>query len=144
MKRIFLALAAVLVLSATAQAQCDKKKSCGELSEKEHVQMRTDRMAKHLSLDDSQKEALLKLNTQFAAQAGKKDDCCKATEKKSDCSKSTDKKSKCDSKGAYKAELKKILTAEQYAKFEKLKKENKKENKKSNKKKDCGSCGHKK
>ncbi len=151
MKQTIFALVLMLGMSLCVQAQ-DNKQERRRPDKNEMVKMRTDRMAERYGLNDNQKAALLKLNTQYAdsmafgGQRGprgirnfdknaevkveKNADVKveKKVEKKSDVK--AEKKERpsreqmqaqmkkfAATQQAYEAEVKKILTEEQYGKY---------------------------
>lgn len=66
MKRIILAVAAVFVMSAAAQAQCSDHKEGKQCKKEQMIQSRTDRMVKRYGLDEEQAKKLKELNEEYA------------------------------------------------------------------------------
>jgi len=133
MKRFVLALAAVMMLSLTVNAQDNHRRQGRQMSKEEMIQRRTDRLAEDLGLNDSQKAALLKLNTEYADKLGngmrprtgvrkERTDSVKKERPSAEQMQKLREEMQA-TRDSYNAELKKIVTEEQYAKYEKLQKE---------------------
>lgn len=94
MKRIMMAVIAAIVFSTTMMAQ----DCCGNQDPEKMVKHRTERMVKKYDMNDSQAEKLLALNKKFGMEQR-------------------------SAMEAYEAELKGIMTEEQYAKYQAEKKD---------------------
>lgn len=67
MKKVMLTMVAVLMMSATAMAQDNNgQRQRRHMDKAEMVKMQTERMVKDYGLDEAQQAKLLELNTQFA------------------------------------------------------------------------------
>lgn len=137
MKTLILAVAAVFALSSNAMAQDSNQgqREHKRLSNTEMAQMQTNRMSEQLGLDDTQKAALLKLNTEYTGKMhhgmgpmggprGQRmqNDTVKH-ERPTEAQMQEMRKQMDETRASYKAELKKILTEEQYAKYEEQEKQ---------------------
>lgn len=139
MKTLILAVAAVFTMSANAFAQETNTQTTQQehkrFDQTEMIQKQTDRMAKQLGLDDTQKAAVLKLNNEYAGKMHRgmgmeprkrfeRNDTAKMERPSEDQMKQMrakmeeERKQMEESRTAYNAELKKILTDEQYTKYE--------------------------
>ncbi|MCD8282939.1 MAG: DUF4890 domain-containing protein [Prevotella sp.] len=139
MKRMILAVAALMVITLSAQAQDDGSQSQRQRPSKEEMaQRQTDMMADSLGLTDEQKEAVLALNTEYAGKQGpgmhrpgmrpqpKQD----GTEGEAVDEQTTDRPQAPEARpemnenprAEYNEALKGILTEEQYAKYETMQK----------------------
>ncbi len=142
MKKMILAIAAVFAMSnAMAQNANTEKKERKQFSQTEMVERQTERQVKQLGLDDTQKAALLKLNTEYAGKLGggmqfgprggrfERNDSAKMERPTEAQMKEMREKMQAErakmeeSQKAYNAELKKILTDEQYTKYEEQQKQ---------------------
>lgn len=99
---------ALLLMGSMAMAQGHRKGGNREVDPKERAERMTERMAKELSLNDAQKKELLNANMDLVG---------KDREKIREEMKA--------SRDAYDAQLKKILTKDQYADYTKKKAERK-------------------
>lgn len=148
MKRIILAVAAVFVMSAAAQAQCSDHKEGKQCKKEQMIQSRTDRMVKRYGLDEEQAKKLKELNEEYARlkpagkdgrpgckgqacpdqQAGKGcdkqskvDGATGATNRKA-CSEKADcekmQKERMKIRKAYDEKLKKILGSEKFSQYQ--------------------------
>ncbi len=130
MKKMILALCAVFAFAVSANAQKVDKKERKQPTKEEMVQHQTDRMAERLDLNDKQKKELLKLNTEHFGKMGPRmnprgprKDMKKGGEKRERPSEAQMKEMRKkfeEGQKKYNAGLKKILTDEQYAKYEKM------------------------
>lgn len=136
MKKLLMMMVAALTMALTAHAQSKE----GEQGEGQHknraemVQKHTNRMVERYGLNDEQAKQLLKLNETYQGkfmgsrpgrgmhQHGKEQcDSCKHADKPQRPSKEQAEammKKMKEQREAYKAEVKKIMTAEQFAKYE--------------------------
>ena len=105
MKRISFLMVALMLVGGVAMARGHRKGGDREMDPKARVERMTERMAKEYSLNDAQKKELLEVNTALMD---------KAVERK----KSRKEEAKA-SREAYDAQLKKIMTNDQYAAYTK-------------------------
>lgn len=72
MKKLFMAIAAALMISSATYAQDGNYNNPqrGRFDKKEMIQRRTDKMVKEFGLDNNQAEKLLELNTTYADKLG--------------------------------------------------------------------------
>lgn len=130
MKTMILAIAAVFFMSTNAFAQGFGQRDNRRFSPEEMVQRQTDRLASVLGLDDAQKTALLKLNKEFAGKRrpgmgfGPRSNRNRGERDTLNVNRPSNDQMKemraqmAETQEAYKAELKKILTADQFKKYE--------------------------
>lgn len=102
MKRISFLIIAIILMGGVAMAQGHRKGGNRKVDPKERAERMTERMVKEYSLNDAQKKELLAANTALA----EKDRERMRQEMKT-------------SREAYDAQLKKIMTEEQYAAYTK-------------------------
>ena len=145
---MILAIAAVFVMSAAAQAQCSDHKEGKQCKKEQMIQSRTERMVKRYGLDEEQARKLKELNEEYARlmPAGKgghpgcKEQACPSQQAGKDCNKqskvdgasgATNRKS-CPEKAdcekmqkermkahkAYDEKLKKILGSEKFSQYQ--------------------------
>ena len=125
MKKIILLLAVVL-MSGVAMAQGPRGEKRGSVDPKVRAEKMTDRMAQELSLTDAQKQKVLALNLTRVEEmeANRPEKPTEPAARKSDEAKAARQEAKQErSKVAqeYDAQLKSILTPEQYTKYTELK-----------------------
>ena len=125
MKKIILLLAVVL-MSGVAMAQGQRGEKRGSVDPKVRAEKMTDRMAQELSLTDAQKQKVLALNLTRVEEmeANRPEKPAEPAARKSDEAKAARQEAKQErSKVAqeYDAQLKSILTPEQYTKYTELK-----------------------
>lgn len=140
MKKILIMILAFVGFSMGTMAQNEEKECCGKKMDKtEVIKQRTDRFVKRYGLDQLQAEQLLALNTKYADKLprmhkpngkggmNKKQDMRRkgdfmdgnGTQPLVGNKKMDDKRKEMEAeRKAYQKELKKILTKEQYVKFE--------------------------
>ncbi len=145
MKKILIMTLAFVGFSMGAMAQNEEKECCGKKVDKtEMIKQRTDRFVERYGLDQLQAEQLLALNTKYADKMPRmhkpngKGDMNKGQDMRRKGGsmdgnvpqppvgdkKMDDKRKEMEAdREAYQKELKKILTKEQYAKFEADRKE---------------------
>mgnify|MGYP002626536051 FL=1 len=136
MKQTLFALMILLGVSVCAQAQ-DNKQERKRPDKKEMISMRTDRMAERYGLNEAQKAKLQELNTLYAdsmafggqrgmrpmrervqkQDEGKKDNQIKPFERPSREEMQAMREKSAATQKAYEAEVKKIMTEEQFAKY---------------------------
>lgn len=130
MKTIILAIAAVMFMSTNAFAQGFGQRENRRFSPEEMVQRQTDRLASVLGLNDAQKAELLKLNKEYAGKRrqgmgfGSRGNRNRGERDTVNVNRSSGDHMKemraqmAETQEAYKAELKKILTEDQFKKYE--------------------------
>lgn len=133
MKKVVLALVALFVFTVNGNSQVPQVRQNRQFSKEEMVQRRTDRLAQDLGLNENQKASLLKLNTDFADKLGNtmrprmgRGEAQKGLENTVKPNEQEVQKMRDEIKTnreKYNAELKKILTSEQYAKYEQQQKD---------------------
>ncbi len=129
MKKIILALCTVFTFAIGANAQNEAKKERKQPTKEEMVKHQTDRMAERLDLNDKQKKELLKLNTEYFGKMGRNMTPRKNGEKRerpTDAQMKEMRKKYEEGQKKYNADLKKILTDEQFSKYEKMQQDMKK------------------
>ncbi len=136
MKKIILALCAVFTFAIGANAQNDSKKERKQPTNEEMVKHQTDRMAERLDLNDKQKAELLKLNTEYFGKMrpqmqprGPRKDMKKDGQKRerpTEAQMKEMRKKYEEGRKKYNSDLKKILTDEQFSKYEKMQQDMKK------------------
>lgn len=131
MKAKIWALAAMLMISASTFAQQENGERKAPPSKEEMAQRMTDRMVNRYGLDDTQKTALLKLNQEWAGKMqpgprGGRPGMGRPSREQADTARAKrPSREEMEKRGeemkanreAYNAELKKILTDEQYKKY---------------------------
>ena len=135
MKQTIFALIVLLGMSVCAQAQDNRQER--RFDKKEMINMRTDRMAERYGLNEEQKAKLLELNTQYAdsmsfgglrgprqqrdvtrqPNGGKIDGEIRQFERPNQEEMRAVREKAEASQKAYEAEVKKIMTEEQFAKY---------------------------
>ena len=138
MKKIFLTLAASVLLSASAIAQDDnRRQQRPRMDRTEMLKMRTEQTAKQYNLDETQTAKLLELNTKYAdtmfrgmgqmGQRGNRNGQGMRQELRTERRQMTDEQRAEMQKRreemqkqmeAYNTELKSIMTEEQYSKYQ--------------------------
>ena len=145
MKKMLIALAAAFILTTTAMAQDNKETQNGQrrFDPKEMIQHMTNRTADRYGLTDEQADKLLDLNTRYAGklrfnqgprQRGQRPEGRRNNDEARQDNSNTNvqapparpsreemearRKQAEEDRKAYNAELKEIMTAEQYAKYE--------------------------
>ncbi len=129
---MILAIAAVFAFTLSVNAQSEEKGERKMPSREEMIQHQTDMMADSLGLTSDQKESLLALNTEYSSQMMpqmrpprmKRDSLSEGNrpEPPSQEDMENQRKAMEEARENYTAELKKILTDEQYAKYEQMQK----------------------
>lgn len=128
MKNFIVAIAAVLMLGTNAVAQDNPGRERRQITQEERVRRQTDRMSERFGLNEEQKSALLKVNTAYFGKLrgvfgprggrnfhrGEGDRHERPTEEQRQAL----RKQMEENMAAYNAELKKILTEEQYSRYE--------------------------
>ncbi len=133
MKKMILAVAAVFAFTLSTNAQSEGNGPRQMPSQEEMIQHQTDMMADSLGLTASQKEALLALNTEYSDQmrpqmpprrmdSGNSDESTRP-EPPSREDMDSQRQAMQEARENYNTELKKILTDEQYAKYEQMQKQ---------------------
>ena len=131
MKKIVLALVAVFTITCSAFAQ-NNGGMRQQFSQEDMAKFQTERMATQLGLDEAQKAAVLKLNMEFAGKMRRgmgpmggprmqRNDSVKA-DRPNEAQMKEMRKQMEENQAAFKAELKKVLTEEQFAKYEEMEK----------------------
>ena len=121
MKRLVLMLTVALFAAGMAMAQDAPRHGDKKMDPKERAERMTERMAKEYTLNDSQKQQLLDANIALAEKMGempmRRDNLTEAqrAEKKAAMEKKRDEMKAAHE--AYDAQLKKIMTPEQYAAY---------------------------
>ncbi|MBP1613697.1 MAG: hypothetical protein H6Q13_1145 [Bacteroidetes bacterium] len=110
MKRIAFLMVALLMVGGLAMAQGPRKEGKMKMDPKERAEKMTERMAKEYSLNEAQKKQLLDVNLALNEKMAKK-----AEDKKAE--KEQMHKEMKANRDAYDAQLKKIMTKEQYASY---------------------------
>lgn len=130
MKRIVFWMVALLLMSGVAMAQGNRQGGRQQMDPKTRAQRMTERMVKEYSLNEDQKQQLLDVNLAWvektaANQGGrsKDDKATKMTKEEREKRMAEMKKSRED----YDAQLKKILTKEQYDSYVKKQAEREKQ-----------------
>lgn len=121
MKKLLLIAIALIGLQFTAEAQRRGGGDNKDMSAEDMATKRTEKMVEQLGLDASQKDAVYAINLEEAQARKAKMDARKESEKAEKPSDDEREKMREDRKKqreAYKAKLKDILTAEQFAKLE--------------------------
>lgn len=135
MKRILFAMVALLVMSTTVMAQNrqrGERGQRGQMDRTEMVKRQTDRTVQDLGLSEEQAAALLKLNTEYSGKMGfgrgmnrgmgrgnwNEDGDRPSREEMEKVRKEME-----ETRAAYEASFKEILTEEQYTKYQELQKE---------------------
>ena len=130
MKRIIFWMVALLLMSGVAMAQGNRQGGRQQMDPKTRAQRMTERMVKEYSLNEDQKQQLLDVNLawveKMAANQGrhsKDDKAARMTKEEREKKAAEMKKSRED----YDAQLKKILTKEQYDSYVKKQAEREKQ-----------------
>lgn len=110
MKRIAFLMVALLMVGGLAMAQGSRKEGKMKMDPKERAEKMTERMAKEYSLNEAQKKQLLDANLALNEQMAKKAEDQKAERGQM-------RKEMKANNDAYNAQLKKIMTEEQYASY---------------------------
>ena len=132
MKKTLITLAAILMIGSTASAQEEQNNK--QMTERHQfnpemaAKRQTDQVVKELGLNEEQAAALLKLNTermsQMTPQRGpiEKNDSLQPRQRPSKQQMEEMRAKMEEQRNAYNEEVKKILTEEQYTKFESMQK----------------------
>lgn len=112
MKRIAFLMVALLMVGGLAMAQGPRREGKMKMDPKERAEKMTERMAKEYSLNEAQKKELLDANLALNEKMAKKAEDSKAEKQQ------MHKEMKAN-RDAYEAQLKKIMTEEQYASYTK-------------------------
>ena len=127
MKRIVFWMVALLLMSGVAMAQANRQGGRQQMDPKTRAQRMTERMVKEYSLNEDQKQQLLDVNLawveKMAARHSKDDKAARMTKEEREKKAAEMKKSRED----YDAQLKKILTKEQYDSYVKKQAEREKQ-----------------
>lgn len=132
MKKVILAVATVFAFTLSMNAQSEERGERRGPSQEVMIQRQTDMMADSLGLTSDQKESLLALNTEYSSQMmpqrpprrmeNDSFDESSRPEPPSQEDMDNQRKAMEEARESYNAELKKILTDEQYAKYEQMQK----------------------
>lgn len=136
MKRFNVFFMSVLLFAGMAMAQPGSGRMHKDVSLKAHAARMTERMTEQLSLDDKQAKEVEAINLEFVTRMAanrverpaKADSCCKKQDKAMKPGKKDEVEMKKTGDGireirqSYEAKLKKVLTEEQYVKYQERKK----------------------
>lgn len=138
MKKMMMLIAAMMLTASTISAQSSESNQQARPDRTEMIKSRTDRVVKQLGLNDTQAKQLLDLNTAFAdklpgmggrgmarggQRGGRNNDSQAPRERPSREQMEARMKEMQANMEAYNTELKKILTEEQYAKYQEAQKQ---------------------
>lgn len=122
MKKLFLALLLLIGLTTWAQEKRERRPEGDRLTKEEKVDLQVKRMTKDLDLNEKQaKEVRALVTKEVEKREAKKAEMSEEKKAKREAMKAKMK----EAQAAHSAEMKKILTPEQFAKWEKLREERK-------------------
>jgi protein CpxP len=122
MKNLFLALLLVVGLTATAQDQKGRRAQGRQLTSEQKVDLQVKKMTKDLSLNEKQVTEVRAIITKEVAER----EALKADMKAKKAQKKAEAKAKVkEEQAAFVADMKKVLSPEQFAQWEKIREEQK-------------------